>query len=139
MTDSGGMRLRDADELANATSEAVVDAAVKVHRALGVGLREWVYRDALTIELRARGHDVQREVRMDAYYEGVKMEGSFQLDLLVDRCVILELKAVEEFHPSHFAQIRSYLRPTGVEVGLLLNFHAPLMKQGIRRYVVRSI
>lgn len=133
------MALTDADAGANKVSAEIVDAALTVHRALGPGMLEWVYREALRVELARRGLFVAVKVKLDAIYQGVRLEHAFELDMLVEQCVIVELKACEDLHPVHFAQLRSYLRLTRVEVGLLINFHAPRLKDGLHRVVMRPV
>jgi len=115
---------------------SVVDAAIAVHRALGPGLLESAYEGALSIELRARGHDLGVQVRVAAEYRGRPLEGAYRLDLVVDDCVVVELKAVDRVLDVHVAQVLTYLRLTGHRVGLLLNFNVRLMRDGIRRVVV---
>lgn len=120
----------------NRLTGAIVDSAVRVHRALGPGLLERVYRDALAHELAKRGHVVEREREYRAQYDGVVFEGAFRLDLIVDRAVVVEIKTVEAIHIVHLAQVRTYCTLAACPVGLLLNFYTARLKDGIRRVVV---
>jgi GxxExxY protein len=113
----------------------VVDCAVKLHRDLGPGLLESVYEAILAHELQARGLRVERQVTVPIEYHGIRFEEGFRADLIVDRKVILELKSVEHVTNAHKKQLLTYLRPTGMKVGYLLNFGEALMKDGITRCI----
>ena len=115
----------------------VVDAAITVHRALGPGLLESHYRAALARELQDRGRRVEIEVPVVARCHGVPLPRKHSLDMRVDGVLVVEIKAVAAFHPRMFAQTSSYLAATGHQLALLLDFHAPRMKDGIRR-IIRS-
>ena len=115
---------------------AVVDAAFKVHTRLGPGLLESAYRALLTYELRKRGFDVQTEVPVPIVYDEVKLDVGYRLDLLVDHCVIVEVKGVEKLHPIHEAQLLTYLKLTGIRLGFLINFNTKLIKDGLKRMVL---
>jgi GxxExxY protein len=117
----------------NLAAGIVVDAALAVHRALGPGLLESVYSLCLAHELRKRGLRVLREVALPIEYDGVVLDAGLRLDMLVDDCVIVELKAVELILPVHHAQVLTYLKLTGHRLGLLINFNTPLIRDGIRR------
>jgi GxxExxY protein len=119
----------------NETTGDVVDAAMKVHTALGPGLLESVYDACLAQELRSRGHDVQSQVPVPITYGGIRIESGLRLDLLVDRAVIVELKAAPKLLPVYEAQLLSYLRLSGHRVGLLINFHEIHLRDGIKRMV----
>jgi GxxExxY protein len=119
----------------DAVAADVVEAAVEVHRHLGPGLLEDHYKDALEIELEMRGRGVRREVRVPISYKGRPLRRHYSMDLIVDDLVIVEAKAQSATLAVHHAQTISYLRTTGLTVGLLLNFHVPLMKHGITRLV----
>lgn len=121
----------------NAITGEIVDAAIKVHSALGPGLMESVYEICLTHELRKRDLRVQQQVHLPVVYEGIRIEAGYRLDLLVEETVVVELKAVESVLPVHKAQLLSYLRLSGKPVGLLLNFNVIHMRDGIRRIVNR--
>ena len=113
----------------------VVDAAVHVHRVLGPGLLESVYEIVLAFELRRRGLDVARQVPIEVVYEDLRIDGGFRADLIVDGCVLVELKSVERSAPVHKKQTLTYVRLANLRLGLLLNFGAALMKDGIARLV----
>jgi GxxExxY protein len=119
----------------NEVSGQVVNAAMKVHTALGPGLLESAYEACLVYELRTRGLWVETQVPLPIVYEGVRVEAGYRLDLLVEHLVIVELKAVEGISPVHIAQLLSYLKLSGKPIGLLINFHVAHLKDGIRRLV----
>jgi GxxExxY protein len=114
----------------------IVDAAIKVHRALGPGLLENVYEACLTHELRQRGLSVETQVAVPIRYEGLILDGGLRLDLLVNGIAIIELKAVEKLLPVHEAQLLTYLKLSNRRLGFLLNFNVPVMKSGISRFVL---
>jgi GxxExxY protein len=114
---------------------AVIDAAIKVHKALGPGLLESVYEGCLCYELSKRGIPCRRQVDMLVRYEDVLIETGFRIDVLADECVIAEIKAVEAIIPIHEAQLLTHLKLANIRLGLLLGFHVPLMKHGIKRMV----
>jgi len=120
----------------NEISGAVVDAAMKVHSALGPGLLESAYAACLRHELIKRGFKVASEVPVPVVYDGIRLEAGYKLDLLVEDTVVVELKAIEALAPIHQAQIISYLKLAGKSVGLLINFHSLHLKDGIKRFVV---
>ncbi len=119
----------------NEIARVVVDGALTAHRALGPGLLESVYELALAHELAQRGLGVERQVSIPIEYQGVPLGEGFRADLIVEGKVLLELKSVEHLTALHRKQIQTYLRLTGLELGLLLNFGAVLMKDGIVRCV----
>lgn len=121
----------------NEVSGIIVDSAIRVHSALGPGLLESAYETCLTHELQKRGLKVESQVSLPVVYDGVRLECGYKLDLLVEDMVIVELKAVETILPVHKAQLLSYLRLSGKQVGLLINFCVPLLKNGIYRIVNR--
>ncbi len=114
-------------------SGAVIGCAIEVHRVLGPGLLESAYEICLAQELGLRGHEVERQRQMPVVYRGIQIDCGHRLDLVVDKLVIVELKAVESLLPIHSAQLLSYLRLSGLPLGLLINFNVGLLKQGIRR------
>ena len=120
----------------NEISGAVVDAAMKVHSALGPGLLESAYAACLKHELIKRGLKVICEVPLPVVYDGVKLEAGYRLDLVVEDTVVVELKAIEALAPIHQAQIISYLKLSGKPTGLLINFHTLHLKDGIKRFVI---
>jgi len=117
----------------NEISGQVVDAAVTIHRELGPGLLESVYKVVLAHELKSRGLHVQRQVAVPIEYRGLQFEEGYRLDLLVEKSVVIEIKSVEELSQVHKKQLLTYLRLTNLSLGLLLNFNVSLMKQGIVR------
>ena len=117
----------------DALAKGVVDAAFKVHKALGPGLLESAYQACMEIELERRGVPFSVQELLPISYEGVRIEGAYRIDLLVGGKLVVELKAVEKLLPVHQAQILTYLRLAGLRLGLLINFNAPLIKDGIKR------
>jgi GxxExxY protein len=119
------------DDLAH----AVIGAAIEVHSHLGPGYLESVYEEALEVELALRGIPFQRQREINVLYKG-RQVGLARLDFLIDECLILELKAVESLAPIHRAQVISYLKATGLHLGLLMNFNVPVLKDAIKRLVL---
>ena len=115
--------------------KAVVNAAYKVHSALGPGLLEKVYEVCLTHELRKAGHSVARQIDISIQYDGITFDEGLRLDLLVEDTVIVELKSVEKINPVWQAQIISHLKLLNKDLGFLINFNVPLIKDGIKRYI----
>jgi GxxExxY protein len=118
-----------------AIAAKVVEAAFKVHSALGPGLLESVYEACLCRELSKQDIAFQTQVSMPVIYDGLRLDAGLRLDLLVAEVVIVELKAVEKMLPLFEAQLLTYLKLTGLRLGLLINFNVPLIKDGIRRLV----
>jgi GxxExxY protein len=114
-------------------SQAVVGAAIEVHRHLGPGLLESLYETALCRELWLRGLRVERQVPVRVSYKGVELGNQVRLDLLINSVVVVEVKSVEGLAPIHKAQLLTYLKLTGHPVGLLFNFNVVLLKNGMRR------
>jgi GxxExxY protein len=121
---------KDVDKVAN----SIVDAAYTVHKTLGPGLLESVYEICLVYELRERGHFVESQIALPVQYKTIRLDTGLKLDLLVDNCIIIELKTVSEILPIHQAQLLSYLKLTGLKVGFVINFKTQLIKDGIRRF-----
>ena len=119
----------------NEIGTIVVDAAVRVHKALGPGLLESVCEIVLAHELSQRGLRVDRQVPVSIQYDGIRFDEGFRADMIVEKKVILELKSVEKVTAAHKKQIQTYLRLTGLKLGYLLNFGEALMKHGITRAV----
>ena len=130
------MGLTPIPEAANNAAKAVVEAAFAVHSTLGPGLLESVYSICLAHELRKRGIRVLRELPLPVSYDGICLDAGLRLDMLVEDCVVVELKAVEQLLPVHKAQVLTYLKLTGHRLGLLVNFNTPLIRDGIRRVVL---
>jgi len=108
---------------------------MKVHSTLGPGLLESAYQACLAHELRDRGLDVAVEVPLPVVYEGHKLEVGYRIDLVVEGRVVVEVKSVETIHPIHEAQLLSYMRLSGMGVGLLINFNVLCLRNGIKRMV----
>ena len=123
----------------NQITGTVVDAAMKVHSQLGPGLLESVYEACLAHELRERGLLVAVQVPLPIHYEGLCVETAYRLDLLVEGCVIVELKSVESLAPIHEAQLLTYLKLSSKPVGLLINFNTVHLKQGIKRLAGKGL
>lgn len=119
----------------DAVAKVIVDAAIKVHRTLGPGLLESAYQQCLAFELRKRGLKVETELVQPIMYEGNKIDAGYRIDMLVEDCVIVENKMVEQILPVHEAQLLTYLKLRKCQVGFLLNWNVKLMKHGIRRMV----
>lgn len=117
----------------NEIAHEIVDAAFKVHRALGPGLLESAYEGALAYELQKRGLEVQGQVSIAVRYEDLTLENAFFADLIVEEGVIVELKSVEKIAPVHGKQLLTYLRLTGKRLGLLINFGECYIRDGITR------
>jgi len=115
---------------------AIVDSAFKVHTRTGPGLLESAYRSLMIYELRKRGFDVTFEVPVPLIYDEVKLDAGYRLDLLVNNCIIVEIKAVDKIHPVHEAQLLTYLKLTGIRLGFLINFNTKLIKNGMKRMVL---
>lgn len=116
-----------------ALTEKVIGCAIEVHRVLGPGLLESVYRDCLLSELHLAGLHVEANRYVDIHYKGRRLTGALKLDLLVAGVLVVELKAVERLHAVHQAQVITYLKLTGCPAGLLMNFNATTLKNGLRR------
>lgn len=113
----------------------VVDAAVKLHTRVGPGLLASVYELVLASELELRGLMVERQKPVSFEFDGLRFEDAFRVDLLVEGCVVVELKSVETLAPVHSKQVLTYIRLLNLPVGLLINFGAATMKEGLRRVV----
>ncbi len=120
-------------EETDGVARGIVDAAFAVHLALGPGLLENIYEICLVHELRKRHVQVADQVALPVVYDGIELDAGLRLDLLVSDCAIVELKAVERVLPVHHAQMLTYLKLTGLRLGLLINFNVPLIKDGISR------
>jgi GxxExxY protein len=116
-------------------SGAIVDCAMRVHTFLGPGLLESAYEACLALELRERGLLARRQVPLPIIYHHQTFDVGYRVDMIVDDQVLVELKAVTRILPVHYAQMLSYLRLSGLRAGLLINFHEPRLKDGIKRMV----
>lgn len=120
----------------NELTSQIIGAAIEVHRQLGPGLLESAYETCLAYELVERGLQVERQKPLPITYKEINLDHGYRIDLLVNERVIIELKVVDEITPVHEAQILSYLKFSGCEAGLLLNFNVKLLKDGgIRRFI----
>lgn len=119
----------------NRITGSVVNAAVRVHTALGPGLLESAYQACLAFELKQQGLEVATEVALPVVYRGVTLEVGYRIDLLVQNEVVVEIKSVESLLPIHTAQLLSYLKLSGNCVGLLINFHVNSLRDGVKRVV----
>ena len=119
----------------NGVTRQIIAAAIEVHRHLGPGLMESAYRESLCYELAQSGMSFAREVHWPLHYKGLQLDCNYRIDLLVEGQVIVELKSLEQVLSVHSAQLLTYLKAGGKEVGLLINFNFPVLKQGIKRVV----
>lgn len=122
----------------NQITGVVINAAMKVHSVLGPGLLESVYQACLAHELRARGLRIASQVGLPVLYEGEKIELGFRMDVVVEDAVIVEVKCVDAIHPVHQAQLLTYMRLSGIHIGLLINFYVAHLRDGIKRMVFGS-
>jgi GxxExxY protein len=123
--------VRDIEEI----SGDVVDAALRIHRDLGRGLFESICETILAGKLTQLGYSVARQQPIHIEYEGLTYQGAFRIDLLVDQRLLVEIKSVDQLHPAHGKQLLSYLRLMKQPVGLLINFGAPTLREGLKRVV----
>ena len=119
----------------NELTHTIIGAALEVHKELGPGLLEAVYEDCLVAELQMRGLRVSRQIKVPIIYKGMEVGNPLILDILVEDCVIVELKTVQELLDIHSAQLLSYLRLTGKKLGLLINFNNLHLREGLKRVV----
>jgi GxxExxY protein len=117
-------------------TEAIIGAAIEVHKCLGPGLLESAYLACMMRELSIRNIQFETERPVPLEYKGVQLGVSYRLDLVVEKKVIVELKSVEKLESIHESQLLTYLRITGIKVGLLINFNVPLLSYGIKRMVL---
>jgi GxxExxY protein len=121
--------IADVEEL----TEKIIGCAIEVHRVLGPGLLESVYRECLIVEMRRQHLCVDSEKQVTLDYKMQRISSGLKVDLLVEGCVVVELKAVERLHPIHLAQVITYLKLTGCPAGLLMNFNTTTLRAGLRR------
>ena len=119
----------------NAAKQSI-DAALQVPKALGPGLLKSAYEHCLAYEIVRRGLSVQRQIALPIVYEGEKLDAGYRLDLVVDTAVIIEIKSIDALAPIHDAQVLTYLKLSGLRIGLLMNFNVALFKQGLKRFVL---
>jgi len=120
----------------NELTGTIIGAAIEVHRILGPGLLESAYEECLNYEFGQRVARFVRQHPLPVVYKGIKLDCGYRLDFLVENTVVVEIKAVESILPIHEAQLLSYLKLGGWQVGLLINFNVPVLKQGIKRIVL---
>jgi GxxExxY protein len=126
--------MRDREKL-DEISRRIIGAAIEVHRHLGPGLLESAYQSCLAFELQQLGLKVEEQRSLPVVYEQVKLDCGYRLDFVVEDEIIVEIKAIEQLLPIHEAQLLSYLRLAKKRVGLLMNFHVPVLKNGLKRIV----
>ena len=117
----------------NDLTAEVIGAAIEVHKALGPGLLESAYEECLCHELKLRGVKFERQVDLPIEYKGVKLDCAYRMDVVADDQLIVELKSCDSLQPIHQAQLLTYLKLTGLKMGLLINFNVPILRQGIKR------
>jgi GxxExxY protein len=120
----------------NEISKIILDCAFKIHTTLGPGLLEKVYRECLAYEIAKTGLIVEQEVAVPVYYEEIKMDCGYRIDILVENKVVIELKVVDEFTIEHIGQCLTYMRFSNCKLGLLLNFYKRSLKDGIKRLIL---
>jgi GxxExxY protein len=120
------------NDINNLTSQ-VIGAAIEVHRALGPGLLESAYEECLCYELGLRNVGYQRQLPVALEYKGISLDCGYRLDILVESAVLLEIKSCDALVPIHEAQLLTYLKLTGIKIGLLINFNVLILKNGIKR------
>lgn len=120
----------------NELSKTIIGCAIEVHRQLGLGLLESAYQECLYYELKSNGLSVQKEKPMPIVYKEVKLDHGYRIDILVENKVVIEIKTVEALNDIHTAQILTYLKLGNYKLGLLLNFHTDVLKNGIKRVVI---
>lgn len=119
----------------NELSKIVFNCALKVHQALGPGLLESAYEECLFYELKKSGLEIQKQQALPLFYEEVKLDVGYRLDIIVENKLILEIKSVDALNDIHFAQLLTYLKLTNCKLGLLINFNVLLIKNGVKRVV----
>jgi GxxExxY protein len=130
------MNRRDAEtQRINQLTEKIIGSAIEVHRTLGPGLLESAYEECTSYELTQEDLRIRRQVPLPVIYKGVSLDCGYRMDLLVEDLVVVEFKTVEALLPVHQAQLLSYLKLSGKPVGLLINFHVPVLKDGLKRIV----
>jgi GxxExxY protein len=117
----------------NSLTEAIIGAAITVHRELGPGLLESVYEKCLAFELADRGLSVTTQKEIPVRYKNLTFDCSFRADLIVENKVLLELKSIDQLSPIHTSQVITYLKLTGLRTALLINFNVPTLKTGLKR------
>lgn len=119
----------------NALSNKVIGAAIEVHKTIGPGLLEGIYQKCLAYELKLQGFNITTEAPLPVRYKDIEFEDAYRVDLMVEDKLVVELKAVETILPVHMAQLLSYLKMSGLKLGLLVNFNVPKLRDGVKRIV----
>jgi GxxExxY protein len=119
----------------NSASQVVIDCALRVHTALGAGVLESAICACLLYEFHSAGLHVEDQVHLPVVYGDVQLSAAYRVDFIVEKCLIVEVKCVEKLLPVHVAQLLTYLKLSGLKLGLLLNFNVPHLRQGIRRVI----
>ena len=119
----------------NRITEKIIGCAIEVHRNLGPGLLESAYEECLSYELKQTGLKFERQVPLPVVYKGINLECGYRMDIVVENLIVVELKAIEKILPVHEAQLLSYLKIHNKKIGLLINFHVPVLKSGLKRIV----
>ncbi|MBE9488916.1 MAG: GxxExxY protein [Bacteroidetes bacterium] len=119
----------------NELTQKIIGCANEVHKALGPGLLESAYQECLLFELKLKGLKVEKEIALPIIYKDIKLDHGYRIDLLVENKIVIELKTVECFTDVHFAQILTYMKLGNYPLGLLINFHTKLLKNGIKRFI----
>ncbi len=119
----------------NEVTGRIIEFSIRVHKTLGPGMLEGAYEICLGHELVRNGFKVERQKKLPITYEGIQLDAGYRVDLIVNDSVIVEVKAVERLNPVHEAQLLSYLRMTGLSLGLLINFNMKLLRDGVKRVV----
>ena len=135
MSQGAAIKLAATPMTANEVSRHIITAAMKVHSALGPGLLESAYEACLAHELRETGLKVETQVGLPVVYDGIKLDLGYRIDMLVNDCVVVELKSVEEISRVHVAQVLSYMKLSKKQLGLIINFNVLRLKDGIKRLV----
>lgn len=117
-------------------TKRIIGCAIEVHKILGPGLLESVYEECFCHELRHEGLIVERQKLLSLQYKGIQLDCSFRLDIVVENKVVIELKCVDKITPVHEAQLLTYLKLSGIKVGLIINFNTSVLKNGIKRLVL---
>jgi GxxExxY protein len=116
-------------------AKAILDSAFQIHTTLGPGLLESVYEACLIHELKMRRIEVKSQISLPVIYKGMKVDSGFRIDILVDECVIVEIKSTDELNVVHTAQLLTYLRLSNIRLGLLINFNVVHLRNGIKRII----
>jgi len=120
----------------NLLTEQIIGASIEVHKVLGPGLLESAYEECLCHELKIRSINFERQYPLPVVYKAVQLDCGYRIDLLVAKKVVVEIKAISKIEPIHEAQLITYLKLGGWKLGLLINFNAPVLKDGIRRKII---